>query len=358
MNQQLVTQYGVLTATSQHIGDGLVACDLTGVIYFLNRAMEPLAPTSSWAGQEMTGLLEHLAVFPAGEGPAMLRRLYSEQPLMQRELRRDEKTWRATLTRIDDGHGRPIGIVGVFTDVSDLYQLARTREEMMSMLAHEFRTPLTAIIAAGELLADDLEAIDGGPPEALQILEAGASQMQRLIDDLLQVTRLEAGALTLHPCDVMLNEVVASARRIVQAAAEGKGMTVVATVPPGLSVHGDPERLVQIIANLLGNAVKYSPSGATVWIAAVQEPFLVRVEVKDEGAGIPADEQVRLFTKFIRGSNIAQTTPGTGLGLVIVRRLVEAQGGTISVESAEGRGTRFAFTVPISRATAVAAGDV
>ncbi|MCX6020520.1 MAG: HAMP domain-containing sensor histidine kinase, partial [Chloroflexi bacterium] len=347
LDRELLSQYGILTATSQHIADGVAACDLTGAIYFLNRAMAPLADTAEWLGGDMAGLLERVGLFPAGQGADRLRNLFSSPEPGQGEVTVNGRTWRVTLTRIDDVDARPLGIVTVFSDITDLRALDRARDEMMSFLSHELRTPLTSVMGAAALLAEVWTGDDETGPIALELLEGGARRMELLIDDLLQISRLEAGRLTLRPRMMEAEGALREALQLVQGAAAARHISFVQETE-SLTVEADPLRLVQVLTNLLSNAVKYSPEDATVRVCVQRTGEMAHFSVADQGAGIPQAEQRRLFTKFYRGSNVAQTTEGTGLGLVIVKRLVEMQGGEITVQSREGVGTTFAFTVPLA----------
>ena len=162
------------------------------------------------------------------------------------------------------------------------------------------------------------------------------------------MTGVQTCALPICPIDAI--SAVQEALQLTHAAALARQIQIDTELVP-MSILADPLRLVQVLTNLLTNAIKYSSESSTVLVRLQEEHPYGRFDVVDTGAGIPLQEQARLFSKFYRGSNILQNTEGTGLGLVIVKRLVEAQGGSITVQSREGIGSTFSFTTPLAEAS-------
>jgi signal transduction histidine kinase len=183
---------------------------------------------------------------------------------------------------------------------------------------------------------------------ALVILERGTAHIQRLIDDLIQVLRLESGTMPITVRPVSLHSIVRESVEQFESIAAAREIHIRADVPPDLIVQADPTRLRQILSNLLRNAVDYSAPSGSVYLEALRGTAFVTVHIHDQGAGVPGDEQSLLFTKFYRGRNVRTQVSGSGLGLVIVKYLVEALGGSINVESEVGRGSTFSFTLPLS----------
>jgi signal transduction histidine kinase len=182
--------------------------------------------------------------------------------------------------------------------------------------------------------------------EIAAIIEEEADRLTELIDNLLDASRLQAGALELQFVEVALDEL---AERVADRfRPQTDRHFIVVDFPPDFPlVQGDPRRLEQVLANLASNAIKYSPQGGTIRISGRTTPREVIVTVTDEGVGIPLDEQERIFERFYRTSQaVARQTPGTGLGLYLARAIVEAHGGRIWVESIPGRGSSFSFSVP------------
>ena len=245
-----------------------------------------------------------------------------------------------------DESGQPAGIVGVMLDVTTERENDRLRAEFVSTAAHEFQTPLTAILGFAELLQDDSRMPAGDLREYLGIIQEKAEYLSRLVDQLLDVSRLERGRellLQIAPCrlDQILRTLVRSYQQ--RSARDLFELLLPAEFPP---IEADEVRLTQVLENLLSNAIKYSPGGGRVRISLEQVETGVRVVVSDQGRGMTQEELAKAFDKFYR-SNTADNAPsGTGLGLFIARSIAEAHGGTLTAESRPGQGTTMIFTLP------------
>ncbi|HEX9098177.1 MAG TPA: ATP-binding protein [Candidatus Dormibacteraeota bacterium] len=274
-----------------------------------------------------------------------------------------------TATSIPDVSGRPEHMLVMVEDVTTvreaqdrlaealdaqrgafatLEKLDRTKTEFLSIVSHEFRTALTGIQGFSELIrdggleTDELRAYGG-------YIFNDADRVNRLIGDMLDLDRMESGRMSIRLADVDINEVMSD----VMARASSSSSVVAefkADLDPRLPiVTGDRDRLVQVVTNLVNNAVKYSPDGGTVTLSTRSDGGYALVSVTDTGLGIPADEIEHVFERFRRvRSGAAQSIPGTGLGLTIVKQIVEMHGGKIWVESAVGHGSAFHFTVPLA----------
>lgn len=229
-----------------------------------------------------------------------------------------------------------------------LRELDDLKNRFIGMAAHDLRSPTATIQVAANYLLDAEMMVDEEERRTfLSTIVMQTTYMIQLIDDLLDVSRIESGLLELHPELIALGEFLAEAVRWHASVARAKNTAVLLESAPEAMVEADPVRLRQVIDNLISNAVKYSPADSTVTVRVVQEGPRWRISVQDEGPGIAADERDRLFQYFARLS--ARPTGGeksTGLGLAITRRVVEAHGGTIGVASAPGAGSTFWFTLP------------
>jgi signal transduction histidine kinase len=228
----------------------------------------------------------------------------------------------------------------------------RAREDLLSMVTHEMRTPVTALSGTLALMRHGILGELPGPlRESMALLERNAERLRRLIDDLLESRLIESGQLVLRPAAVPLAPSVRETLGQLRDYAQESGVTLELAEPDGapLWVRADPLRLQQITANLVSNAAKFSPSGGTVRVAISRgEAGMARVTVRDEGPGIPAAFQARVFEKFARGpAQPNRPIASSGLGLSIVKALVEAQGGRVGFVSAEGRGATFHFELPL-----------
>jgi len=223
----------------------------------------------------------------------------------------------------------------------------RLKTEFVSMVSHELRTPLTSIQGYAELLLED-ERIGGEERESLTIVRKNADRLLELINDLLDLSRIEAGRLDLHRTSLdlacLIPEVACSLRPLIEAKRQQLKLDVGDALP---AVWADANRVTQILTNLISNAHKYTLVDGSITVAARPDDGFVRVDVSDTGIGLSPEDQAQLFTKFFRANDRSrQATGGTGLGLVITRLLVELHGGRITVCSAPGQGSTFSFSLP------------
>jgi two-component system, OmpR family, phosphate regulon sensor histidine kinase PhoR len=274
-----------------------------------------------------------------------LRELLEEsvgRPVPTREVELGGRHFIVTSRRLDRG-----GSVTTFLDVTEIRRLEQVRRDFVANVSHELKTPLTSIRGFTETLIDD------EPPEPLrrQFLEKvrrNTLRLQRLVDDLLDLSRLEAGRWTLDPHPVDVAAAARDAWQSLEGAAAVKGV--------GFEAEGealalaDDQALAQIFENLFDNALRYTPSGGRVRVAIEGPGPSVRVAVADSGSGIPARSLPRIFERFYRADPArSREEGGTGLGLAIVRHLVQGMGGEVSAESELGQGTTVRFTLPPAR---------
>ncbi len=230
-----------------------------------------------------------------------------------------------------------------------LQELDRLKNEFFANVSHELRTPLTLILTPVEdLLGRDVSA-DIKP--ALLVIRRNAHRLLRLIDDLLDLARLDVGGLRLYVAELDLNDVAERLVEVSRPAAEARGMRLELELPPGeLPVYGDPHRVEIILTNLIGNALKFTPDGGRVSVRVVREQNSCRVDVEDSGPGIPAAELDRIFDRFyqVEGSQ-RRRQGGAGIGLSLARKLAELHGGNVAVKSTVGLGSTFSVILPLGR---------
>ncbi|MDY0041339.1 MAG: HAMP domain-containing sensor histidine kinase [Desulforhabdus sp.] len=226
----------------------------------------------------------------------------------------------------------------------------RMRSDFISMLSHEIRTPLTSIRESVNLIADEtMGTINEKQKRFLNIASEEIERITELLNHLMQVSRMEAGIIEIHPRPLEPEPLILSSIHRLSPAAEAKNVKISSLASADIpSVMGDPEHLQQVLLNLLGNAIKFSPRGSEVLIKV--EPNAqhddVRFSISDNGPGIPEEERMLVFQKYYRASGIKDEVDGVGLGLSISKHIVEAHGGFVWVESQVGRGSTFGFTIP------------
>jgi two-component system phosphate regulon sensor histidine kinase PhoR len=232
----------------------------------------------------------------------------------------------------------------VLDDVTEVRRLERVRKDFVANVSHELRTPISVIKANAETL---LEGALDDPAAARRFVEGlyrHAERLGRLVGDLLDISRLESGRREMAVEPVALAEVADEVVESLRGEAEAKGVTITSSLPESLELNADAKALEQVFFNLIDNAIKYSPTGSRVELAAVPESTAVRVEVRDDGPGVDPKHRERIFERFYRvDPGRSREMGGTGLGLSIVKHLVEAMGGELGLEPRRPRGSVFWF---------------
>ncbi len=244
------------------------------------------------------------------------------------------------------------GVWLVLEDVSELRRLQRMRAEFIDNLSHELRTPLTTISLLAETAARDARSAPPRLRDRIAKIEIETGHLTQMVNELLDLSRIESGTARLLLDDVDLMKVIASNTERLRLFAERQGLRIKLDLPRALPpVRGDEDRLGQVLINLLHNAVKFSPNGGEIVVGARtgEDGAEVEVWVRDPGIGVPEAERVRIFERFYKVDRArVRGRGGTGLGLSIARHVVESHGGRIWVESKEGQGSTFAFAIPIA----------
>ena len=229
-----------------------------------------------------------------------------------------------------------------------LQELDEARTGFLATVSHELRTPLTSIVSFTELILDGTSQLPADTVDALSVIQRNGGRLLRLLGDLLLLPRLEARAVALDVGPVAVPGLIREAVRSVSATAAGRGIEVTASTQDGPLLRADLLRLQQIMDNLLSNAIKFSGRGGKVRVSARPEGQMWRIDVTDEGIGIPAGELGTLFGRFVRGTNARMAgLPGTGLGLSVVKAIAELHGGRVEVESTVELGSTFSVFLPV-----------
>jgi len=225
---------------------------------------------------------------------------------------------------------------------------SKFKDQFLSTMSHELRTPLNAVLGFSDLLADERYGpLNDRQQRYVAHIHTGGKHLLKLISDILDLSKIEAGKMELTREHVAVESAFAEVISALYPLAEKKSQALLQQVEPRLHVHADAMRFKQILMNLVGNALKFTPESGRIEMAARQVDDQVRIEVRDNGPGIPPDQQQRIFEAFVRLTQTGSATEGTGLGLAITSRLVELHGSKLGIESQPREGTSFYFSLPL-----------
>ena len=243
------------------------------------------------------------------------------------------------------------GTLHTVRDVTAQAELLRLKEDFLLQVAHELRTPIAALSATLDLLAEDaLSMSRDALGSRVGTLRRSALRLEHLVENLLDAGSIEAGTFQVRAIPTSVRHTLEEALEVVQPLLDSKRQQLRSELRGEADrVLADPRRTTQVFANLIANASKYAPEASRITVSSGARDGFVRVTVTDEGPGIPVDEQARLFQRFFRSREVRDQAGGLGLGLSICRAIVHAQGGDISVDSAPGQGTSVHFTLPKAR---------
>ncbi|MBI3360161.1 MAG: GAF domain-containing protein [Chloroflexi bacterium] len=336
--------------------DGIMIMDAAHHIQRFNRA---LARMTGWSPNEAIGRTHDeiicwairepgpgLAEAEAGGWPlASATPLYVEGDLR----RRDDGTIAVGITYAPllGREGRLINIIASVRDITRFREAEALKSTFISIISHELKTPVSLIKGyAGTLRRKDARWDSATIEESLAVIEEESDRLADLIENLLDASRLQAGALKLTFMEISLDEV--TERLVDKFRVQSPGRKFLVDFPPDFPpIQADEDRLVQVLGNLISNALKYSPEEGAITVSGRAEPERVIVSVADEGPGLPAEELPRVFDRFYRADTPAtKRAQGAGLGLYLAKAVVEAHGGRLWVESEAGQGTRFLFSLP------------
>ncbi len=330
-----------------NLADGLLVFDTTGRLDVINPHAEKMFGIKAADALGLTK--EDLVRFPTML--PSLKILNEEEDVFRREVAVQED-FVAELTKIQIRFGKmPMGIMVILHDITREKEIERLKTEFVSLTAHQLRTPLSAIKWMLRSLADgDTGELNVKQKEMLEKTYRSNERIIGLINDLLNVTRIEEGRYLYQPVLSHITDIVNNLVKDYSDAIKRKNISLKVKKPrqklPRVLV--DVEKITLALQNLLDNAIKYTPSGGRIVISiALASPKAIKVTVEDTGMGIPKAQQARVFDKFFRATN-AQTvdTEGSGLGLYLVKNIVEAHGGKVSFSSSEKNGTTFTITLP------------
>ena len=338
----------------RHIADGVVVTDPNDRIIVINAVAE------KWFG------LNERNVFKKS-----IRTCIKNQPLISllQEVKdgrlhsagefifkvagtKQKKVFQAHAARVHNQEDKLIGVVTVIRDVSKEKEADRIKTELVSMVAHELKSPLTSIYGFSELLLDS-NLSDPQANEYAKVILTESTRLTDLVNKYLDLARLEAGRIEMHMIPFNLRHVVKKVIDVYKGQTEKKEIRVITEMPRKLPhIFGDQDMIEQVLQNLFSNAIKYSPKNSKIGIEAKENEKEIIVSIIDNGYGIPKEAVGRIFDKFYRvtDSEGSEEVEGTGLGLSLAKEIIEKHGGTITVNSRLGVGSIFTFTLPKAKA--------
>lgn len=268
------------------------------------------------------------------------------------------RTYDVTLTCVPNSQQEVSGVVTILRDITREKHIAEMQSDFVSSVSHELRTPLSSIKAYVEMLVDGEIEDDKTRREFYNIIQSETHRLSRLIDNILNISRIESGIVRIQREELQTAEVIRHAIDVMQPQARSKRITLAQTPSPSCAIFADRDMVFQALLNLIGNAIKYTPEDGKVAVESrlARDGRGVTIEVVDSGVGIPAESLPHLFEKFYRVHDHKKLAKGTGLGLNLVKHIVETiHHGKVAVASQVGKGSRFTMTLPIGDPAVAAA---
>ncbi len=356
--QSAVEAYAQAEALFNSIGDGAIATDEFGHITKVNRVALTILgyKEEQVIGKWFPRIIK--AFHEDGSAIELIDRSISQafltgKPVTQKSLYQlSDKSLLPVSSTVSPLmlSGQPIGAIAIFRDVSQEYEIDRMKSDFISLASHQLRTPLSAIKTYSHMLLDGFMGELSSPQKkALKTIVTASNRMNELISTLLNVSRIESGNVIVSPKSVNLNHLAEEIARELNLALKSKQLTFIIKAPkkPAI-IQADNLLTKEVLNNLVSNSIKYTPEGGQITLTITPRKKSVRISIEDNGMGIPKNAKEQIFTKFYRAQNVVRReTTGTGLGLYLVKGIIEALGGTIHFESEENKGTTFHVKLPL-----------
>ena len=328
------------------MGAGLLLVDERGIVTLVNRSYREMFQYDDLSiGQFYHGIL------PSPEVETLIEDVYLTEEVHRRQLSIrtgfNQKTYMVSAAPIFSDTGMLRGTTLLFNDITELKRLEKMRKDFVANVSHELKTPLTSIRGFSETLLDGAKEVPELRDQFLDIIQKEATRMQMLVEDLLELSRLERDDFQMELVSVDLNQLVDEVCLLLSQKASKKSIQLETKHEGTVVLQADLNRMKQVIMNLVANAINYSPEGSRVDIAVEAMADSYKLRVKDNGIGIAEKEVSRIFERFYRVDKArSRNSGGTGLGLAIVKHIIDLHHATIDVDSEEGKGTTFTIRFP------------
>jgi PAS domain S-box-containing protein len=342
------------------LGEGIVVTDRNGDVELINREAEEMI---GWKLEEVVGkkwyevapLQDEYGAEIIAEKRATQKVLLTGKPTyssVNYYVRKDKTRFAVGTTAAPVVvEGKTVGVIAVFRDISKEREIDRAKTEFVSLASHQLRTPLSIVKWYAEMLVNgDAGLLNSEQAQFVRCLYDSNERMIELVNALLSISRVESGRIRIDPMETDLGEMVGQLVTELQPKISVKKLELVQSIHPALpKIVMDPKLIRQVYLNLLTNAIKYTPEGGSITIIISNDGEKVTSQVSDNGCGIPKEEQKRVFERFFRAPNAAAIdADGTGLGLYLVKAIVESSHGKVWFESEENKGSTFWFSLPIT----------
>ncbi len=337
-----------LASVLMHMTDGVIATDRNGNVILVNRRAEEIfgKRQEELAGKDVTSVLG-LDKFMT------LNDLYRFQDplLLDFDAQEEEMIIEANFSTIEKDNGAENGLIAVLHDVTEQERVEEERREFVANVSHELRTPLTSMKSYLEALQDGAINDPDIAPQFLEVTSNETDRMIRLVNDLLQLSKMDSKDYSVSVAEIDAPQLVNHVIDRFEMTTKNQDIQFKRRIPEEeITVQGDRDKLMQLMDNIVSNAVKYSPEGGTINVSLKQEQERLVVSVKDEGVGIPRENIPHVFDRFYRVDKArSRNLGGTGLGLAIAKEIAMAHGGNIWVSSEWGKGTTFSFSLPYAQ---------
>lgn len=331
-----------LASILSSMADGVITLNRNGEVLITN----PPADRFLQAWYYEQGQRDDLLPLPP-QVNELFKKAVTEEKEQAAEIALQGRNWVIVMTPLYNGKVIR-GAVAVLRDMTEERRLDKLRKDFIANVSHELRTPIAMLQGYSEAIVDDIAATDEEKKELAKVIYDESLRMGRLVNDLLDLARMEAGHLTLHHEQVPLKPYIERIIYKFQALAKEKGVHLLVEMNDELIVSFDPDRIEQVLTNLIDNALRHTDEGREVRVIVDADEEVVRISVQDSGSGIPEEDLPFVFERFYKADKArTRGRSGTGLGLAIAKNIVEAHKGTITVHSKLGEGTTFTFTLPL-----------
>lgn len=340
-----------MQAIIQHMADGVLLIDHQGVIITCNTTLTMLLGLNM--GEIINKSIDDADLHPNLASITAATTYRARTGVLAKEVTIEtprSKTLQVFSTVMVDHQKNPIGEVRIVHDVTKERELEHLKDDFFSTISHELRTPLFSIQGFAQLMLEE-ETLDRQTQrEFLTTIQRQALQLSEMVDNLLDVSKFDAGKLEFEKGPLSLVDLIRQTILKLQGFAHQQGIQLVPNLPEALpEIQGDSQRLEQVLTNLIGNAIKFSPSGKMVDISACQQDDHILIQVKDYGIGIPEADLEQIFSRYYQANNRGErAAKGSGLGLYIAKKVIEGHNGSIWAESQVGQGSTFNVTLPFS----------